>query len=172
MNRSLSIILIAFLTGCVGNSGNKISLPFTASKWEIRSGIYEKKPIILQINRALDKFIGSLNYQAAASVSIKKPLADGLPDENETASLKKIETLLTEKLDKAGLAVFALEVTSDKTCDLIFYTNNKKAVQNVFSDIGKMFDDYQIAFTVKRDKGWMNYKWFLSYVNTGIWGGL
>jgi hypothetical protein len=172
MKRSLIILFISILAACGGNSGNKISLPFTAAKWEIRNGIYEKKPIILQLNRALDKYIGCLNYQAAASVSIKTPLADGLPDENETASLKKIETIMTEKLDKAGLAVFALEVTSDKTCDLIFYTNNKKAVQNAFSDIGKMFDDYQIAFTVKKDKDWMNYKWFLSYVNTGIWGGL
>jgi len=172
MKHSISIILIAFLTGCVGNFKNQIPLPFTAAKWELRSGNYDKKPIEIQINRALEKYIGSLNYQAAASVSIKKPLANGLPDENESASLKKIETMLTEKLDKTGLAVFALEITSDKTCDMIFYTDKKKAVENVFSNVGKMVADNQIAFTVKRDNAWMNYKWFSSFVNTGIFGGL
>jgi hypothetical protein len=165
-------MLIAFFTGCVGNSGNKISLPFTAAKWDLRTGNYEKKPILIRINRALENHIGCLNYEAAACVSIKKPLENGLPDENETASLKKMENLLLEKLDKVGLAVFALEVTTDKTCDFIFYTDKKNEVKKVFSDIGKIVDDYQIAFTVKRDDAWMNYKWFSSYVNTGIWGGL
>jgi hypothetical protein len=172
MKRGLSFILFAFLAGCVGNSGNKISLPFTASKWELRTGIYEKKPIIIQINRPLEKFVGCLNYQAAVSVSIQKPLANGLPDEHEAASLEKIATILIEKLDKAGLAVFALQITTDKTCDFIFYTDKKKAVEIVFSEVKKTVADYQIAFSVQRDNGWMNYKWFLSYVNTGIWGGL
>jgi hypothetical protein len=63
-------------------------------------------------------------------------------------------------------------VTSDNTCDFIFYTNKSGAAKKVFSDIGGLVDNYKIAFTVKRDDDWMNYKWFSSYVNTGMWGGL
>ena len=87
MKRCLMIAFVVFLSACSGNSGNKISLPFTEAKWDQRTGIYEKKPILLKIDRALEKYIGSLHYQATVSVCINKPLANGLPDEAETASL-------------------------------------------------------------------------------------
>jgi len=172
MKRCLMIAFVVFLSACSGNSGNKISLPFTEAKWEQRTGIYEKKPILLKIDRALEKYTGSLHYQATMSVGINNPLPNGLPDEVETASLIKLETVLTEKLDKAGLAVLALEVTTDKTCDFIFYTNKNRAVNNIFSETCSFFNDKKISITMKRDDEWWNYKWFSSYVNTGIWGGL
>ncbi len=166
------IAFAAFLLGCSVNSGNNISLPFTEAKWEQRTGIYEKKPIFFKIDRALEKYTGSLHFQAAMSVGINNPLPNGLPDEAETASLVKLETILIEKLDKAGLAVLALEVTTDSTCDFIFYTNKKRAVKRIFSETSAVFNDKKISITVKRDDEWWNYKWFSSYVNTGIWGGL
>lgn len=169
MKRCFMIAIAAFLSAC---SGNKCSLPFTETKWEQRTGIYEKKPILLKLDRALEKYSGSLHYQATMSVGIDKPLPNGLPDEAETASLIKLEKVLTEKLDKAGLAVLALEVTTNKTCDFIFYTNKNKAVNKIFSEISSLFNDKKISITMKRDDEWWNYKWFSSYVRTGIWGGL
>jgi hypothetical protein len=171
MKRILSVILVIFLMGC-GGKFKKITLPFTDSKWELKGGIYEKKPILIRINRALEGYCGSLSYQAAACVSFKSPDANGMPDSIESAALKKIENSLVEKLDVAGLAVFALEVTTDTTCNFIFYTDKKKAVKTVLSDIARMFGAYHIDLTVKSDELWMNYKWFSSYASTGIWGGL
>jgi hypothetical protein len=166
------IVVAVFLIGCSVNSGNKISLPFAEAKWEQRTGMYEKKPILLKLNRALEKYVGSLPFQATMSVCINKPLPNGLPDESEKASLVRLETMLAEKLDKAGLAVYALEVITDKTCDFIFYTNKKRAIKEIFSETSAAFNDKKISMTVKKDNDWWNYKWFSSYVNTGMWGGL
>ena len=172
MKHALSIIFIVFLSGCSSNSSNKISLPLKDAKWDILNGNYEKKPISIRINRTLENHIGSLKYEAAASVAIKKPLANGMPDSIELYDLNKMVNIMIEKLDKTGLAVYALEVITDKTCDCIFYTDNKKAVKNILSEIALNFKDYQIASAVKSDEMWMNYKWFSSYATTGYWGGL
>ena len=122
MKKSLSFFLLLCVAGCGGNA-NKIPLPFKDSKWELRTGTHDKKAIQVRLNQTLINFVGSLNYEATVSVTLKQPLPDGMPNENESAALKKIGDRLVGKLDQTGLAVFAMEIQSDKKCDLIFYTN-------------------------------------------------
>ena len=168
MKRSIVPVLLLCVAGCIGNS-NKIPLPFTDAQWELRTGTYEKNPLIVRLNRTLINFVGSLKYEVVASVALKQPNAEGLPSETESASLKNLENALSEKLDKSGLAVYAMSVTMDKKCDFVFFTNKKGAVNKVLSSMGFSNEGYPIDVKIKRDDKWTNYKWFHSFVGTKGW---
>ena len=162
MKRFITFIVVTVMVVCVKQADTIQPLPAFNDRWEVRAGNYADKPIFIRINRGLDSIAkhAPLSYQAAASVSLKYPLESGLSDENELIALKRIEKMLTYRLVATGLAVHGLEVQSDGRYDFIYYTENKDAVEKVFGHIKVLVTDYNIDFSIKRDKRWITYKWF------------
>jgi hypothetical protein len=165
MKYFLMISLVWVGIGCKNNADADNTLPVQQARWEYRSGKYAEKPIVIRINRAIESLVdaGRLNYQLAAEIPILHPLKTGLPDDEELQKLQHIEKGLVEKFEGSGLAVYALQISSDSTCTCIFYTNNKKEVTAVCNDMDPTVDGYTIVFTIKYDKKWITYQWFSSW---------
>ncbi len=161
------LLTIYLVVGCSCEKKVIVSLPLDGNRWESVKGTYADNQVRARINRRLDTLAGKCNliYQAAITVPILGPTKDGLPNSMERKHLSGVRSLLQEKLEASGLAVFAMEVETNGTCDYIFYTEEKAACKKAFQDITNTIVDYKPDFTVKRDHKWISYKWFAGWSN-------
>ena len=162
----LQIFVLLFLFSlnpkCSNKPDNDQCFHNPGEKWESRMGRYANKYMEIRINTALKNTAQttSFNYQIAAGIIINNPMENGLPDETEQLELKRVERFLIEKLVKSGLALYALNIKTDKRCDFIFYGADKSRIHDTIASIGQRIGNHAVDITIKRDPKWNTYKWF------------
>ncbi|MFP4164243.1 MAG: DUF695 domain-containing protein [Chitinispirillaceae bacterium] len=157
-------LLAAFLI-CV-NCGNKQdTIPSYTNQWEDLFGKYIQNPVDIRINKGLKPVVGhpAFDYQVAISVPVQNPQKDGLPNRTEEKQLKKLENILVQKLVEKKETVFAAVIKTDKRCDFIFYSGDKKSAKKKLESLGETINDYPLNTSLKKDNKWVTYAWFAQW---------
>lgn len=153
------------IAGCGGGNDTCESPPPDQAVWESRMGKYAGKLMKLRVNKALADLAGQscFTWQIAAGVQVKKPEKNGMPSEKEQEYLLRVEERLIRHFTQDGLAVYAVDIRSDKRCDYIFYGNGKKKIEQAVESLGDTIEGYSVEITVKPDKHWITYTWFAPF---------
>lgn len=161
------LLALAFsVLGC-SSKPDKSSIPDYSAKWEKLLGEYIKKPVDIKINRGLAPIVGNpaFKYQVAVSVPVKSPMENGLPSEMEEPELEKLEKELKKALVEEKTTVLAAVIKTDRKCDFIFYSGDKKSAQTKLEKLGETVNGYTLEKSVKRDDKWVTYTWFSQWKN-------
>ncbi|MFP4013125.1 MAG: DUF695 domain-containing protein [Chitinispirillaceae bacterium] len=166
MKRTILVASIFLVFGC-SSKPDKSSIPDYSTKWEKLLGEYIKKPVDIEINRGLEPVVGNpaFNYQVAISVPVESPMENGLPGEMEEPQLEKLQRKLEKELVEEKTTVFAAVIKTDRKCDFIFYSGDRKAAQAKLDQLGETVNGYTLDKTIKRDDKWVTYTWFSQWKN-------
>ncbi len=132
------------------------------SKWAILSGEENVKPMIVRRNNSAKQLASNseFNYRVGFAIPLSAPNEVGLPSNEEMKSLNLIEDELSKKLEKDGISIQVLAITTDGMREFVYYTRDSKIAEQVIYNVRSKFSSHEIQFYVEEDKEWSVYKKF------------
>ena len=134
----------------------------STSKWSILSGQENEKPMIVRRNDSIKHYAeqSDFSYRIGIAIPLLDPNEVGLPSEEEMKVLNQIEGELSCQLEKDGVSIQALAITTDGMREFVYYTSNSQVIEQVIYNARRKFPSHEFQYYVREDKEWSVYKEF------------
>jgi Family of unknown function (DUF695) len=132
------------------------------SSWSVLQGEHDGRPMFVRRNDSARQLLRHPEYRHRVGVAIafREHRFDGLPTENETPVLLRIEDALAQELEADQVSLQVLSITTNDMRELVFYTRAPSIVPAVVEKVQARFRSHRIQHYVKDDPRWTVYKHF------------
>jgi len=145
------------------NLKKKINKSTSEAKWSILQGQNNGKIMVVRRNNSVNQFSANPEfiYRIGFAIPLVAPNNEGLPSTEEMNTLNQIEDELSKQLEKDGVSIQVLSITTGGMREYVYYTKDSKIVEKVIGDVRGEFSSYEIQYYVEEDKAWSLYKQYI-----------
>ena len=130
----------------------------SSDTWEVVTGKYQGKPIIVRFDRALERSVGDPGhpYQVGIAVPLLHPGPQGFPKDEELPALREIEESIVTLFQPAEDHLLAMVISTNGMREFVIYSSDK--ARERFDALRQRSAGHVPQFMVHEDKAWTVYK--------------
>ncbi|MEO5559268.1 MAG: DUF695 domain-containing protein [Dokdonella sp.] len=134
-------------------------LPGNEAKWWVGTGERNGRPVIVRALGELPAPAERAAHSWVAKISwIYTRLPDGKLSRDDAARAFEFENMLAARMEESGLALEAVSVTIDDTCEWTYYASDKKRIIDLFEAVKRKFPGAPASIEIHRDRQWSELK--------------
>ena len=128
--------------------------------WEVVTGKYKGKPIIVRFDRGLARSVGDPGhpYQVGIAVPLLHPGPHGFPKDEELPALREIEESIVTLFQPAEDHLLAMVISTNGMREFVIYSASPEKAKERFAALRQRSAGHTPQFMVHEDKAWTVYK--------------